>query len=266
MSHSHVIIKVKVTKWVQQPIDSQYSHIPFVPCHSALPLLGYGYFQMWPWKSKVKILAKSNTVGSTSYRLTSLPFHVNWPSYSWDTLFFLLKSYLEIQGQGHGWGQSHKVGLTSYWLTSLAFHVNQSPTPGIQHFQNLILKIQNHGHNSRSHSGSDFLSTHIPFIPCQSVLPFLEYGFYKMWLWKSKVKDTSSRSYSRSNILSTHITFVPSYATLPFLKYSLLKIWPWKFKSRSWERLKFQATMGVPLPVDSHPFRSMLIGPPIPVL
>ena len=66
-------------------------HIPFVPCWSALPFLTYSYFKHWPWKSKVKVMGEvkvqSRNVSLTSYRLTSLWFHVNRPSHSWDTAF-----------------------------------------------------------------------------------------------------------------------------------------------------------------------------------
>ena len=34
--------------------------------------------------------------------------------------------------------------------------------------------------------------------------------------------------------------------------------------SRSWVRSQFKVTMVVQHPVDSHPFRYMSIGPPIP--
>ena len=38
-------------------------------------------------------------------------------------------------------------------------------------------------------SVSDFLSTHIAFVSCQSALPTLWYGLFKIWIWKSKVKS-----------------------------------------------------------------------------
>ena len=67
------------------------THIPFVPCQSALPFLRYNIFRIWPWKSKVKVMGEvdiqSHKVGVTSYRLTSLSFHVNRSSHSWDTTF-----------------------------------------------------------------------------------------------------------------------------------------------------------------------------------
>ena len=64
--------------------------------------------------------------------------------------------------------------------------------PGIQLFQNLTLtiQVQGHGwgHSWKSLHGSNFQSTHIPFIPCQSGIPFLSYYFFKLWPWKSRVK------------------------------------------------------------------------------
>ena len=48
----------------------------------------------WPWKSKVKVMGEVEVPSHnlsltswTSYRLTSLWFHVKWPSHSWDTAF-----------------------------------------------------------------------------------------------------------------------------------------------------------------------------------
>ena len=66
------------------------------------------------------------------------------------------------------------------------------PIHKIRLFQNLTLKIQGQGHgwgeSWKSQHGSNILSTHIPFIPCQSAVPFRRYDFFKIWLWKSKVK------------------------------------------------------------------------------
>ena len=39
-----------------------------------------------------------------------------------------------------------------------------------------------------SQCGANILLTHIPFIPCQSALPFLRYSIFKIWPWKSRVK------------------------------------------------------------------------------
>ena len=66
------------------------------------------------------------------------------------------------------------------------------PIPEIQHFQNLTLKIkgQGHGwgHSLKSQCGSNILSTHFPFVLCQSGIPFLSYDLFKIWPWKSRVK------------------------------------------------------------------------------
>ena len=121
------------------------NHVLFVPCQSALPFLRNSIFKISPWKSKVKVIGEVRV-------------------------------------------QSHNVGLASYRPTSLSFHVNRPPIPEIQHFQNLTLKIkgQGHrwGHSLKSQWGSSILSTHIPFVPCQSALSLLRYSIFKIWPWK----------------------------------------------------------------------------------
>ena len=110
------------------------------------------------------------------------------------------------------------------------------PIPEIQHFQNLTLKIKGHGHrwghSLKSQCGSTILSTHIPFLPCQSGIPFVSYDFLKNLTLKIKGQGHwwghSSNSQCGSSILSTHIPFVPCQSALPFLRYSIFKIWPWK--------------------------------------
>ena len=43
-------------RWQSQSGCSILSiQIPFVPCQSALPILRYSIFKIWPWKSKVKV-------------------------------------------------------------------------------------------------------------------------------------------------------------------------------------------------------------------
>ena len=105
------------------------THIPFVPCQSALPFLTYSIFKIWPSKSRVKVMGEvtiqSHNVGLTSYRLTSLLFHVNRPSHSWVMTFFKIWPWnSKVKVMREVTVQSHNVGLTSYRLTSLLFHVN----------------------------------------------------------------------------------------------------------------------------------------------
>ena len=98
------------------------THISFVPCQSALPFLRYSSFKIWPWKSKVKVIAQGHKVGITPYRLISLSFHVDRPSHSWVTTF---SKFDRLNQASRSWVQSHNVGVTSYELISLSFHVNR---------------------------------------------------------------------------------------------------------------------------------------------
>ena len=80
---------------------------------------------------------------------SSLPFMI----------FIVLKTF-KIQGQGHGWGQSHKVGSTSHRLTSPSFHVNRPCHFWYTAFTKFDLENQGHG---AVQSFKDFQSTHILF-------------------------------------------------------------------------------------------------------
>ena len=75
--------------WVRSQ-HSVNSH-PFPSMSIGHPIPELLLFEIWPWKSRVKVMGEvtvqSHNVGLTSYRLTSLSFHVNQPSHSWDTAF-----------------------------------------------------------------------------------------------------------------------------------------------------------------------------------
>ena len=173
------------------------THNPLVPCQSATPFLRYDFFKIWPWKPKVKVMEEvnieSHNMGPTFYRLTSLSFHVNRPSHSWETTF----SKLDLENpRSRSWVRG-KLKVTTWVQHSIYSHPIHPmsighPIPEIQHFQNLTLKIQGQGHgwgqSWKSQSGCNILSTYIPFIPCQSTLPLLRYSIFKIWPWKSKVK------------------------------------------------------------------------------
>ena len=111
------------------------------------------------------------------------------------------------------------------------------PIPELRLFQNLTLKIkcQGHGwgHTSKSQCGSNIPSTHIPFVPCQSGIPFLSYDFFKIWPWQSRVKVIGEVT------VQSHYVGAISYHLHPFRSTSirhsipelrLFKIWPWKFR------------------------------------
>ena len=42
----------------QYGYDILSTHIPIVPCQSALPFLRYSIFKIWPWKSRVKVMGE----------------------------------------------------------------------------------------------------------------------------------------------------------------------------------------------------------------
>ena len=154
-------------------------------------------FQNLTLKIKVKVMGEvtvqNHNVGLASCRLTSLSFHVNRASHSWVMTF----SKFDLENQGsRSWVRSqskvtmwvqHPIDSHSFCSMSIGH-----PIPELWLFQNLTLKIkgQGHewGHTSKSQCGSNILSIHIPFVPCQLALPFLRYSIYKIWPWKSKVK------------------------------------------------------------------------------
>ena len=145
---------------------------------------------------------------------------------------------------------------------------------GIQLFRNLTLKIQGQGHkwgqSLKSQRVSDIQSTHIHFVPCESGIPFLSYDSFKIWPWKSSVKvmgevtlqshNVSLTSYRLTSI-SFHVNRASHSWVATFSKFVLENQGP-----RSCVRSNFEVTMWVWDPIDSHPFRSMSIGHPIPEL
>ena len=91
-SRSWVRSKLKVTTWVQHFIDSH----PFCSMSIGHPIPEIRLFlnfqgQAHGWGERWKS-------GVTSYWVTSLSFHVNWPFHFWDTKFLNLT--LKIQGEG----------------------------------------------------------------------------------------------------------------------------------------------------------------------
>ena len=89
-------------------------HIPFIPCQSSIPFWEWCFLKIWPWKSKLKVIAQGHRVGQTSYQPAPLLFLVNQPSHSWYIVFQNLT--LKIQGK------SHKVSQLAVWLNLNCFH------------------------------------------------------------------------------------------------------------------------------------------------
>ena len=146
------------------------------------------FFKIWPWKSKVKVMVEvkveSHKVGITSYRLTSLSFHVNRPCHFWGTAF----SKLDLENpRSRSWVR-WTLKVTTWVQHSIDSHTFNSmsighPIPKIWLFLNLTLKIQCQGHgwgeSWKSQSECNIVSTHIPFVPCQSPFHSWDTAFSK---------------------------------------------------------------------------------------
>ena len=115
--------------------------------------------------------------------LISLSFQVSWPFHSWDTaisIFYLenprSRSWLRWTLKVTAWVQ-HSIDSHTFRSMSIGH-----PIPEIRLFQDLTLKIQGQGHgwgqSRKSQSWGNTLSTDIPFVPCQSILPFLRRNIF----------------------------------------------------------------------------------------
>ena len=148
------------------------------------------------------------------------------------------------------------------------------PIPELRLFENLTLKIkgQGHGwgHSSKSQCGSNILSIHFSFVPCQSGIPFLSYDFLKILPWKSRVKVMGGVTVHSQNVGLTSYRFTSLSFHVNQASHSWVTTF-WKFDlenqgSRSWVGSQFKVTMWVEHPIDSLLFRSMSIRHPIPEL
>ena len=96
--------------------------------------------------------------------------------------------------------------------------------------------------------------------------PIPEIQHFQSLTLKIQGQGHSSRSQRRYTTLSIHILFVPCQSALPFLDTAISIFDIENSWSRSWVRSKFKVTTRVQHSVNSHPFRSMSIGHPIPEL
>ena len=122
-------------------------------------------------------------------------FHSKWVNPPIPELQQFKYFYL-VNPKSRSWVRS-KIEVTMWVLHSIDSHPFRSmpisnPIPEIRLFKNWTLKIQGQGHGRverwQSQHDSNIFSRNIPFIPCQSAIPFLRYDLFKIWPWKSKVK------------------------------------------------------------------------------
>ena len=139
------------------------------------------------------------------------------------------------------------------------------PIREIQHFQNLTLKIQGQGHGSRSKSSYSTLPTHIPFVPCQSALPFLGYSHFKIWHWKFKVKVivevTTWVQHSVDSSLSFHVNQASHSRVTPISIFSIWCRWATKTLHNYRSRQVHETLNGVNPSSSFRDMRSAKSGP-----
>ena len=215
------------------------THIPFIMSHSTLLFMKYSYWNIWPWQSKIKVIAQGHIVSITSYRITSLSFHaLPFLRYSYFKIW-PWKSKVKVIAIGHSVCITYNILSTDIpffhanwsspsWYPFLSMPIG-SPLHDIQHYQNWTLKIQGQGHSSKFYGRYNILSTHIPFVPCQSALLFLRYSIFKIWPWKTKAKvmgevKVQSHNVGQTSFRLTSLLFhvnLPSHSWDKFSKFDL---------------------------------------------
>ena len=133
--------------WKSQSVCNILStHILFVPCQSALPLLRYSIFKfdLENHRSRSWVRETLKVTTWVQHSIDSHSFHSVSIGHPIPEIQLFQNLTLKIKGQGHGWGERWK-----------------------------------------SQSGCNILSIQMAFVPCQSALPFLRYSIFKIWPWKS---------------------------------------------------------------------------------
>ena len=201
-----------------------------------------------------EVKVKNHNVSLTSYRLTSLSFHSIWHPIA--ELWRFQNLTLKIKGQGQEVRSQFKITMwVKHPIDSHPFRSMSigPPIPEIQHFQNLTLKIKGQGngwgHSLKSQCRSNILSTHFPFAPCQSRIPFLSYDLFKIWPWKSRVKVMGEVTIQSHNLgltsyrltsLLFHVNRASHSWVTTFSKFDLENQ-----RWRSWVRWTLKITMWI---------------------
>ena len=146
-SKVHVMVEVNVESHTSHHGSNiLLTHIPFIPSQSAIPFLRYSIFRLCPWKCKVMVMVEvkveNHKLVVIFYQLTSLLFHVNRPSHSWDTAFskFDLKN---PRPRSWVWWMLKATTCVQHYIDSHPFRSMSicHPIPEIRLFKNLTLKI-----------------------------------------------------------------------------------------------------------------------------
>ena len=202
--------------------------------------LRYRKFHIWPWKFKVKVMAK---VKSDGHILGLGVQSICLLLVSWQSDHFWLRYTifdLEIQGQGHGQGQTRWSHLSPrvqsicllfvlwqsdhFWLRYRKFHIWPWKFK-----VKVMAKVKSDGH--------------ISGLGVQSICLLLVSGNRTIFGWDIAnstfdLVNSRSRSWPRSNPMVTSEPYVQSICLLFvswqsdhfWLRYRKFYIWPWKFK------------------------------------
>ena len=129
-------------------------------------------------KSKVKVIAQDHIVGPISY-CTHIPF----------VLCQIIPPIPDIQlfRIWPWWKSKVRSWMTPHLFRSMSI---DHAIPGLQLFQNLILKIQGYRHNSVTKSVQlPIISHHLCSMSIGYPIPGIQ--LFKIWPWKYKVKITA---------------------------------------------------------------------------
>ena len=113
---------------VNDPPPNTHTHL--------LPFLKWGYFKLWPWNYKIKVMGvvkrQDHTVSPVSNWFAFFLFHINQITIPEIQLFWNLTS--KNQSQGHAWGQrSRSQGSPSIQPMHLLFVSHQSDQPSLRY-------------------------------------------------------------------------------------------------------------------------------------
>ena len=213
------------SQWVQHLIDSH----PFCSISIQALMHEIKLFQNLTFKVNVmcKVQVQGHKVDPISYQLTPLLFQFHQPPYSSDISYFKILT-MKIQGHVHSSRSNNgsSMLLIGPPIPEIQLVIKLPWNPGSRSWVRLKLhswSIDSHSFPSMSISPpitelqlkkkkpwkwSHILLTCIPFIQSQLALPFLRCSYFKIRLWKSKVK-VILQGHCGSNILSTRIPFIP---------------------------------------------------------
>ena len=140
-------LKIQGQVWGQSSKSQSESnilstHIHLVPCQSDLPFPRYSIFKIWPWKSKVKVIAHGHSSYNTlSTHIPFVPCRSTLPFLGYSN-FKIWRWKFKVQVMGEVKVESHNMAPTFSRLTSLSFHVDRASRSWVMTFSKFDLENQ----------------------------------------------------------------------------------------------------------------------------